>query len=86
MWLQTVLDFLKAIWPSLVGAAKLAAAGMVGRELTQGNAAKDEIDKLTRAAKARADVQLMSDDDVVRELKKRGLYRDDEKPANDWLT
>ena len=85
MWLQSLLDFIKAIWPSLVGAAKLALAGLVARQITQGNAAQDELDKLSRAAQARADVELMSDDDVVRELKKRGLYRDDEPSADSWL-
>lgn len=79
------LDFLKAIWPSLVGAVKLLLAGMVARKITQGNAAENELDRLSEAAKARTDVELLSDADVVREVKKRGLYRDAEPATGRWL-
>lgn len=82
MWRQALLDFLRTIWPSIAGTLKLLMAGWVGRSLVQGNVAQDELGKLSEAAKARADVRLMSDADVVRELKERGLYRDGEPSAD----
>ncbi|GEM_PF-3271128 len=81
MWPAALLELLKAIWPSIVGAVKLLAAAKVGQSVASGEAAARELEKVHDAARASARVDLLSDDDVVRELKKRGLYRDGEASA-----
>ena len=82
---QAFFDFLKSAWPSIVGAIRLVMVGKVAQELQSGAAAKRELQRLENASHAASRVDLLSDNDVVRELKKRGLYRDAETPAGGKL-
>jgi hypothetical protein len=78
MWWNQALDFLKTIWPSLVGAFKLMVAAKVAQEVQRGRDAANELERVDQAMRAGDRVDLLSDDDVVRELKKRGLYHSGE--------
>lgn len=81
MWLQSLLDFLKAIWPTLVGATKLILAGMVARQITQGNAAENELEAVERANHAAARNVARPVDERLHDAKQRGLYRVSSKPS-----
>ena len=75
-WLSAILAWLKYIGPELLQLVKLAAAARGGMELQKGKDAQDALADLERSAKAAARVATLSDDDVLRELKERRLYRE----------
>lgn len=74
LW-ATVVAWLKSVQPHLVQGFKLAASAFLGAKLEQGRVVENEMAKLDRAGRAASRVDFMSDDDVTRELGKRGLFQ-----------
>ena len=68
------LDWFRTIWPTLSKASTLFMAAMTGAKLQQGADAGDELQKHDVAARSASRVDIMSDGDVERELRMRGLY------------
>jgi hypothetical protein len=83
MWWQALLDFLRAIWPSLVGASKLILAGAVARKITQGKAAENELASVDEAMRMAVVNSTRTVAERLRDAKKRGLYRVPCKPPVD---
>jgi hypothetical protein len=72
---SNVLEFIKTIWPSIVGAVKLLAAARVGQSVASGEAAKRELESVQRAQHAVDGNLLLSTDERLRDATKRRLYR-----------
>ena len=73
--LRPVRMQLELLKPELVQLFKVLAAGKIGADLQRARDAERTLEDVQRGLKAGSDVEFMSDDDVVRELKQRGMYR-----------
>lgn len=80
LWL---LEFLKTIWPSLVGAVKILATVQTGKALAEGKRAQDDLKTLQNAADAVARNKSRPVDERLRDARKRGLYRVRTKSPHD---
>ena len=74
MW-SAFIDFFKAVWPSIVGAAKLIAAAKVGQAVAKGKAAERELEAVKNAADVVARNKFRTVDERLHDANKRGLYR-----------
>lgn len=81
MW--AFLEFLKAIWPSIVGALKMVTAAKVGQAVAHGEAAKRDLDAIQNAADAVARNRARPVDERLRNAHERGLYRVSGKSSDD---
>ncbi|MBZ9975466.1 hypothetical protein [Mesorhizobium sp. BR-1-1-10] len=70
-WEKLIGALLKALEPYLPG----LAAFLAGREWQQSQQALKDLKRVEDATRAAAIVDHLSDDNVVQQLKKRGLYR-----------
>lgn len=77
------LDFLKTIWPSVVGAIKLMAAASVGRKLVTGEAAQHELDRIQDAESRVAGNKRLGTAERLHDARKRGLYRVRDQSTDD---
>lgn len=80
---QSVIDFLRVIWPSLVGAFKILIAGKVAQDLQKGRQARDDLSKLDDVARAVSENLSRPIDERLRDARKRGLYRVRAKSPHD---
>lgn len=78
-----VLDFLKAIWPSVVSALRLVAAGWAGKALSDGSVAKEELRRIQHAQDRVASNLQRPVDERLRDADQRGLYRVSDEPSDD---
>ncbi|OAE37630.1 hypothetical protein [Agrobacterium tumefaciens] len=72
---QSLIDFLRIVWPSLVGALKIIMAGKVAQDLQKGRQVREDLSKLDEVARAVSDNRARSTDERLRDARKRGLYR-----------
>lgn len=82
MW-PGLLEFLKAIWPSLAGALKLLMAGWAGSKIAAAEVAENDLNRVEEAMRAAVVNSARSVDDRLRDAKQRGLYRVPNKSADD---
>lgn len=81
MWWQPLLDFVKTIWPSIVGAVKLIVAAKVGQAVASGKAVERELEAVKDAADAVSRNKSRPVDERLRDARERGLYRVSNKPS-----
>lgn len=77
------LDFLKAIWPSISAALKMAVTAWAGKALADGARSKQDVQRV-QDAQNRVSSNLKRDsDERLRDAERRGLYRLPDKPSDD---
>lgn len=82
------LAALAAIWAELKEYLPQLMAFIAGREWEKGNQARKDLTNAEKAARAAARVELVPDNDILRELRERGLVRMSDirdEPANRGL-
>ena len=76
---EKFLAALVAVISALADKLALFAAGRMSKNL---EIIGNDLEKLEDAARAAGRVEFMSDDDVVRELQQRGMYRISDEPTD----
>ncbi|WP_425107228.1 hypothetical protein [Ancylobacter sp.] len=73
--MKELLAALGALWAAIKDYIPQLVAFLVGREWEKGKQAREALSDVEKAARAAARVELLAHNDVMRELKERGLIR-----------
>lgn len=82
MWWDKLLAGLVALLTALLPYLEKLGLISAGAVLRDGANARKALKDVEKAADARRDVELMSDADVLRYLRERGLLRVEDEPGN----